>query len=106
MIVVDTNRQYILNLLKEKNNDPYNRQLVVQFILEGVNYFLEINKEENQQHFLCDPKYANIVVELFPALVVEEENFIIFRNILGNHLSICFDCVEAFYINNKKLYQR
>ncbi|PKY23785.1 P-loop containing nucleoside triphosphate hydrolase protein [Rhizophagus irregularis] len=100
------NEQYILVLLKEKLENPYNRQLAVKFTQEGVNYFLEINKKNKHQHFLCCPKYIKIVVELFPALVVEEENFIVFRNILKNHLLICFDCVEAFHINAKKLYQR
>src|SRR6266536_1385713 len=100
--MIDNEQQYILNLLKKKNENPYNRQLAVKFTQEGVNYFLGINKENKQQNFLCCPKYANIVVELFPALVVEEKSFILFRNILKNHLSICFDCVEAFYINTKK----
>ncbi|GBC08434.1 hypothetical protein RclHR1_08100002 [Rhizophagus clarus] len=102
----DNEQKYILNLLKEKIENPYNRQLAVKFTQEGVNYILESNKENKRQHFLCCPKYTNIVVELFPALVIEEENFIVFRNILKSHLSICFDCVEAFHINARKLYQR
>ncbi|CAI2199731.1 4834_t:CDS:2, partial [Funneliformis geosporum] len=104
--MIDDKRQHILNLLQKKNDDPYNKQLLVQFIKEGVNYFLDMNIEENQQHFLCSHKYVNIVIELFPALVVEEKNFIIFRNLLESHLIKCFDCVEAIYIGTKELYQR
>ncbi len=102
----DDKQKYVLNLLKEREENPFSRQLAVKFTQDGVNYFLEINKENKRQHFLCCLKYVNIIVELFPALVVEEESFILFRNILKNHLSNCFDCVEAFYINAKKLYQR
>src|ERR1043165_1374802 len=102
--MIDNKHKYILKILKEKDENPYNRQLAVKFTQEGVNYFLEIN--ENKQHFLCCPKYINIVVELFPALVVEEKSFIAFRNILKHQLSKCFDCVEAFYINARKLYKR
>ncbi|CAG8450170.1 2652_t:CDS:2 [Funneliformis caledonium] len=106
MTKIDDKRQHILNLLQKKNDDPYNKQLLVQFIQEGVDYFLDINLEKHQQHFLCSHKYVNIVVELFPALVVEEKNFIIFRNLLESHLTKCFDCVEAIYIGIKELYKR
>ena len=100
--MIDDKHKYILNILKERDGNPYNSQLAVKFTQDAVNYFLEINKENKRQHFLCCLNYVNIAVELFPALVVEEKNFIVFRNILKNHLSNCFDCVEAFCINAKK----